>query len=283
LRGLGSDPCRRVRVRGRRRLALALALLAACGRAPASTSTSDAGLDASRAAASASAAGAGLRVFDPGRAPRARLTFAFVPGREESAELTLDSRIARGDAQLGEERVTLRLGVRYPAADRVELTVVSAETTAATPRLTPALGARMTQQFHPSGEAELPELSFPEGADPQATEYVRGALVQIASNLLAPLPPEPIGEGARWAHQDLRFEVTGRRGAALVVERRSEMRGPRQLAGGETAFVSEAQTHRLELVADGIARRVEAELVADQPMGTVMTTRMGFEVVGGKR
>lgn len=262
-------------------LLLALLLLAACDRAPASAPAAD--TDAGAADASAADAGAGLRLFDPGREPRARLTFAFVPGREESAELTLDSRLARGDAPLGEERLSLRLGVRYPAADRLELTVLNAETTAQISGLASTIGSRMTEQFYPSGHAELPELSFPPGADPRATDYVGGALTQIASNLLAPLPPEPIGEGARWAQQDLRFEVTGRRGATLVVERRSETRGPRQLATGETVFSSEAQTHRLELVADGIARRVEAELVADQPMGTIMTTRMRFEIVEDRR
>jgi hypothetical protein len=238
-------------------------------------STSDAGRDAGPSGGEQT-----RRVFDPGREPRVRDAFVFVPGRTGEHSLTLVSRLDRGASHLGEERLTLRLGVRYPTADTVELTLLHAETTSPNMRrIESTRGARSVQKFYPSGETELPEITLPPAVDARAGEYIQGALVQIASNLLPTLPHEPIGEGARWGGDDLRFELIARRGPLLVVERRSGKNGPTELATGETVFVKEEQTYRIDAPLDGIARRVEAVLVADQPGGTVMTTRLYFDAM----
>jgi hypothetical protein len=44
-----------------------------------------------------------------------------------------------------------------------------------------------------------------------------------------------------------------------------------------TVLVDETQTYRIEAPLDGIARRVEALLVAGQPGGSTRTTRLRFE------
>ena len=236
---------------------------------------------AARPDASATAGAPLVRVFDAGREPRALTRFAFVPGRAETALLELESRLTRGSVALGEERVRLRLGVRYPAQDVVELTLLGGETTAPDiPRLTSTIGARFLQKVTSSGHSEPPEVTFPPGSDARAVEYVHGAVVQVASNLAPALPPEPIGEGARWAHNDLRFELVAWPGERLTVERRSEMRGSQRLATGEMVRVNEEQSYRIEAAPDGIARRVEAQLVAEQPGGATMATRLRFEVEG---
>lgn len=225
----------------------------------------------------------GMVVLDQGREPRAAAAFVFVPGRTAEYSLTLESRLDRGSTKLGEERLALRLGVRYVAEDKVELTLLHAETTSPDmQRIESTFGARVLQKFHPSGVTEMPEFSIPPAADARAGEYVKGALVQIGSNLLPVVPSEPIGEGARWNRNHLRFELLARRGPLLVIERRSGSNGPTQLDTGETVHVSEEQTYRIETPTDGIARHVEALLVADQPGGAVMTTRLQLDAMDTK-
>jgi len=271
-----------------RRAWLALALLVtSCDRAPEARPSGAASASVSAIAISASAATNGgtvmTRVLEAGREPRAQTTFAFVPGRAEKAVLELQSKMTRGDSTLGEERVTVRLDVRYSAKDKLEMTVTFAETTARDiQQISSTIGARLTQSFYPTGEMELPAFTPPAGADAHAAEYVKGALVQVASNLLPLVPKEPVGEGARWEHDALRYELLGRRGDLLTVERRSGRHGPTHLATGETVYVSEEQTYRIEAKPDGIARHVEALLVADQPTGAKLITRLNFDVMAEK-
>ena len=99
----------------------------------------------------------------------------------------------------------------------------------------------------------------------------------MPAGLLPVVPAEPVGEGARWAHEDLRFELLSRSGDDLTVERRSERKGMSKLATGEIVNLSETQTYRIVTRPGYIARRIEAVLVADQPNGTVITTRLRFE------
>lgn len=222
-------------------------------------------------------------VLDQGREPRVAAAFVFVPGRTGEHSLTLESRLDRGSTKLGEERLSLRLGVRYVTEDKVELTLLHAETTSPDiKRIESTVGARLLQKFYPSGVTEMPEITIPPAADARAGEYIKGALVQIGSNLLPVVPSEPIGEGSRWNQNDLRFEMLARRGSLVVIERRSGRNGPTQLDTGETIYVSEEQTYRIEAPPDGIARHVEALLVADQPGGTVMTTRLQLDAMDTK-
>ncbi len=239
--------------------------------------------DPQRAAdAGAAAAGAGaarIRLFDAGREPRAAARFAFVPGRREQAVLEIDSRLTRGSETLQDEHASIRLDVRYPSADRVELTVRRAETTAADiPRIESAVGLRFAQRFHGTGETDLPEITFPDAAEPRSADYVRGAVVQVASNLLPVMPAEPVGGGARWARDELRFTLVAPPGELFSVERRSGIHGPTRLDTGETVIVNEEQVYRMDAPAKGIARHVEAELVAGQPGGATRTTRLRFDV-----
>ena len=161
--------------------------------------------------------------------------------------------------------------------------MLHAETTAPDiQRIESTLGTRVVQKFYPSGVTEMPEITVPPAAHDRAGQYVQGAPVQIASNLLPVVPSEPIGEGSRWERQGLRFEMLARRGSLAVIERRSEHPGPTVLGTGETVFVSEEQTYRLEAPSDAIARHVDALLIADQPGGTVRTTRLQLDAMDTK-
>jgi hypothetical protein len=196
------------------------------------------------------------RLFDPGKEPRAPVSFAFQEGLVERWLLELTSVLSRGDKTLGEERVKVRLSVRH------------ADT---------AAGMVLTQRFHPLGATDIPQVMTPKHASARAADYIHGAIMQLASGLLPVAPVEPVGEGARWGHEDLRFELIARRGDELTVERRSERKGIHKLATGDVVNLSETQTYRIETRPGSIARRIEAVLVSDQPDGSVITTRLRFE------
>jgi hypothetical protein len=263
------------------RLGLLLALtlaLAACDRTPEPSSgpSGGAGLDAGKGP------DAGLavktRLFDAGKEPRAPISFVFSEGAVERGQLELTSVLSRGDKTLGEERVTVKLSIRYPERHVVELFVLDATTTAPDVKHTDTTaGMLLTQRFHPLGATDVPQVMTPKQAHARSADYIHGALMQLAAGLLPVVPVEPVGEGARWAHEDLRFELITRRGADLTVERRSERKGINKLASGEIVNLSESQTYRIEMLPGGIARRVEAVLVSDQRDGTVITTRLRFE------
>jgi hypothetical protein len=262
-------------------LALTLAL-AGCDRDPAPASGPDggAGPDAGQ---SPDAGALKTRLFEPGKEPRAPISFAFEEGRVERFLLELTSVLSRGDKALGEERVAIRLSIRYAERHAVEVIVLDATTTAPDVKHTATTaGMLLTQRFHPLGATELPQVMTPKQAHARSADYVHGALMQLAAGLLPVAPIEPVGEGARWAHEDLRFELISRRGDELVVERRSERKGVHKLATGEVVNMSETQTYRIETRPGGVARKIEATLVSDQRDGSVITTRLRFEPEAAK-
>jgi hypothetical protein len=177
-----------------------------------------------------------------------------------------------------DEHVEVRLAVHYPQKDAVLVTVLGATTTAPDiQRIESVAGTRITQKFYPHGETDLPEFSYPKAVDAMAADYVRGGLAQAASLFLPPLPHEPIGEGARWSFNGMPYSFTERKGARLVIEKRVEMRGPVNIEG-HIVETNEEQLYRCEAVSDGIARRIEALLVSENPPGSKRTTRLLFEV-----
>jgi hypothetical protein len=218
------------------------------------------------------------RLFDPGKEPRAPVSFAFQEGLVERWLLELTSVLSRGDKTLGEERVKVRLSVRHAERHAVEIIVLDAATTAPDVKnVDTAAGMVLTQRFHPLGATDIPQVMTPKHASARAADYIHGAIMQLASGLLPVAPVEPVGEGARWGHEDLRFELIARRGDELTVERRSERKGIHKLATGDVVNLSETQTYRIETRPGSIARRIEAVLVSDQPDGSVITTRLRFE------
>ncbi|MFO0762075.1 MAG: hypothetical protein U0359_36890 [Byssovorax sp.] len=236
------------------------------------------------ATASAQAApdSTGLHLLDPGEAPREHPTFAFVPGRTEAARLGLHSRVERGGAPAGEEHVDLVFDLRYSAADTVVMTVRRAATTAPDiPRIGTTIGMIFTQKIHPSGEVEVPEVTYPPAVDPTAGSYIRGAVMQVAPNVVPLFPPEAVGPGARWALPNLMFSLRERRGEVFVVERRGGIHGPTKMEDGTVVMASEEQIYRMDAIANGVARRMEADLVAEGPPGTVRRTQMVLEIERG--
>jgi hypothetical protein len=253
---------------------LLLLIVAGCDR-----STPSALPDAGKPAGSSGPTN-GLRVIEQGTEPRVLPpTFVFAKDRTESARLLIDSRLERAGIVAADEHLEVTLDIRYSSNDKLELAVRNATTTATDiPRIGTTVGSKFVQKVYPSGEAEPPEPSYPAGVDPVAGDYVRGAVVQVASNFLPVMPKEPVGAGARWTLRDLRYSLAERRGEKFIVERRGEMHGDRPTPTG-MAMAHEEQLYRIEAIPDGIARRVEAELVSEHPPGSKRTTRITFEIV----
>lgn len=236
-------------------------------------------MDAGKPANSAAETTNGVRVIDPGSEPRVQApAFVFQKDRTESARLVLDSRLERQGIVVHDEHVEVVLDVRYTSSDKVELVVRKASTTATDiQRIDTTAGTKFVQKIYPTGELEPPEPSYPAQADSVAADYVRGAVVQVASNFLPVMPKEPVGAGARWTLRHLRYSLVERRNDKIIVERRAEMQENRPTPTG-MAMAHEVQFYRIEAIPDGIARRVEAELVSEHPPGSKRTTRMALDV-----
>jgi hypothetical protein len=218
-----------------------------------------------------------VQVLEAGAEPRVATAFTFPVGKVEKARLELDTRAEQRGTVAASEKVTLKLEVNYPAADRVELVVLAAATTSTeVPAIRSAIGMRFGQTVHASGEGELPEVQYPENADPTAVEYLRGAVAQLACCLRLRLPAESLGAGARWSlGDDARFTVVEAQPGRLVIERTAERPGGEMIG---VPNLRETQTYRLELPSSGVARSVEATLLVEGEDGMTRTTRMRFEV-----
>ncbi len=236
------------------------------------------------AVATASAPDAGaVHVLDEGREPRAVTTFAFVPGRKEARLLAIDTHLELKSRPRLDEHVELRFDLLYSAPDTLSLTLRHAETTASDiPGISTTLGAVFVQKFGKDGTADPPVAKFPPGAVGTATQYVEGAVTQLAATFLPPFPSTPVGEGARWRFGDGEspvYELVSRKGGQIVVRQTVEIRGPHRLDDGKVVRVNEDHDVRIETPLDGIARHVEGALVVDRDKGTKRTTHIRVETI----
>ena len=237
---------------------------------------------AADASASPPADASGVRILSEGREPRARLSFAFVPGRTEARVLAIDSHMELNDKPRVDEHVEIRFDVRYLSADTVEMTVTHAETTAPDiPRIESTRGAVFRQRFGKDGTTDPPVVTFPPSAQGTAKQYVEGAVKQLGAALLPACPPAPVGEGARWrwgSGEGPVYELLARRGDLVTVQEIIEIHGSRPGDRGKTIEVSEDQSVRVEVPQGGIARHVDSTLVAVRKKGTSLTTHLRFDV-----
>jgi len=259
----------------------ALVLLVAACHHTAPAGSVDAGAS-DDAGPSADAGPPPLQVLEEGAAPRATFTYAFDTSRKEARVLDIDS-LLEGKATV-EDKVELRFNVRYPAADTVELVLRSVHTTTGEIKnVQSTIGTKVVQKIGKDGTADPPEVVPPKGADGTAVEYVKGAIDQIASTFVVPLPPTPIGVGARWRYGDEgpKLLLVSHSGGAIVVDRTQEIHGMHRLERGKAVNVDEEQSMHVEGSLDGIAKHVESKLVTGKVIGKMVgarrTTHMRFD------
>jgi hypothetical protein len=258
-------------------LGLILAVVVGCRREP--PPPADSAPDAAAAATVESTTG--THVLSDGAEPRSVVAFTFVSGRHEARVLSIESRIERGGATKVDERVELRLEVRYNSPRAIEIEVQHAETTSAdVPAVASTVGAVCALSFGDDGVASKPDFRFPSSVNGTAKLHVQGALEQLTPLLLPIVPSSPIGEGARWrvgaADGPVR-QLTSRNGGAVVVEQHREGHGPRRVDKRRVGEVSVDQQARLEVPLDGVARRIESISIENLANGTRDTTRLRLE------
>ena len=172
-----------------------------------------------------------LKVTDAGAEPRAARKYAFVMGRTDKRQLSIRQSVSReggGQPQGGFFLITVELTPRVvkPTGTRMELKVVKiempeaqgAQKAAATAQLGALSG--LVGAFDVSAHGEVGEIDFkgdPKMANP-ATEGILQSVQPALELVVAPLPSEPIGVGAKW-------------------ERANDRKDPRQDASTKQSFV----------------------------------------------
>jgi len=161
-----------------------------------------------------------MKVTDAGAEPRAPRKYAFVAGRTDKRQLTIRQSITReggGPPQGGSFVINVELTPRAvkPSGTRMELKVMKIEMPDAQGAQKAAAAAQLgalsglVGAFEISSHGEVGEIDFK--ADPKmANPAMEGILqsVQPALELVvAPLPTEPIGVGAKWERANERKDA----------------------------------------------------------------------------
>ncbi len=213
-----------------------------------------------------------------GAQPQARLSFHFPEQRRETAHLVVDSRFERHGTVLVDDHLNLWFEVHYPASNQFVLTLTRAQASSKSiVNIESSVGTRFTQQASANGGIDPPQVSPPKTADPSALTAVRDALLLVAMNFVVFVPEQPIGKGASWTHGPLHYTLADRRDEVFVIERHDEHASQQQTQQGAVT-VRETQNHRIEMVVNGIARRIESELRAKGLQAGIRTTRAAFTI-----
>ncbi len=166
-------------------------------------------------AAGATGAGGGdaMKVVEPGAEPRAKRRYAFTLNKAERRNLLIRQSVAQ-DKQV-QEQPALSLTVDFvakeakPTATRFEMKVVEVDL-ADKDKVDPRIVQQAAQElgmfkglsatFSVSARGEVGEvtLSGSEKMQREGAAEILDAFTQFVELVLAPLPDEPIGDGAKW-------------------------------------------------------------------------------------
>lgn len=246
-----------------------------------------------------------VKLLEPGAEPRAARKYAFVANKTEKRVLTITQSISQSGAgqAMPPQEITMKLHLELtpkqvkPTGATVELKLAKVELPGAPPQVASMLAAMngFSGTFELSSHGEAGEASFAptQGmqANPQLAQQIVESLSRGIELLLAPLPAEPVGAGAKWEiatkGQDdqgaKRFtlrEVTNEGG---VVDSDIEMKIPRRATpaprGGGTMFVEvDSKGHYTQqLRFNQISPKAEGELTENQKI------EVGGEGKGGQK
>ena len=158
-----------------------------------------------------------VKLIEAGAGPRAELSYAFIPGKQVlGMKLDLRMGISVGGKSIPATPVPqmvmlldLTAGDRSPAGDtRVEGTIQGVTVDAKgpaqeqiagamRPQLDALKGVGMTHLVSSKGHVHDLKLKLPPGL-PAAAEQMLTGMSQSFESMVAPLPVEPVGKGARW-------------------------------------------------------------------------------------
>lgn len=183
--------------------------------------------------AAAAASGNGMTVTNPGAEPRQKRVYAFVPGKTERRTLVARNTMsAQGRTQ---EEPALSFTVEFvakeakPTGTKMEMKVVKVELAdkdkvdprmaqAAAQQLGALAGLTATFQVSPSGEASEVSMAGKEAQAREGAAELLGAVAQFAELVVAPLPEEPIGVGAKWERSDTEMGQAGEEKSKRTLE-----------------------------------------------------------------
>ena len=161
-----------------------------------------------------------MKVTEAGAEPRAARKYAFVTGRTDKRQLTVRQSITReggGPPQGGAFVITVELTPRVvkPTGTKMELKLVKVEMPEAQGPQKAAAAAQLGAlsgllgAFEISSHGEVGEIEFksdPKAANP-ATEGILQSIQPALELVVAPLPSEPIGVGAKWERANERKDA----------------------------------------------------------------------------
>ncbi len=150
-------------------------------------------------------------LLDAGAAPRSARSYAFVKGRTDKRIVTVRQSAAREGEQAREAAayaLTVELTPRAVelAGAKMELRVVKitvpdakgAERMKAEAQLAPLVGITGAFDISPRGEVGAADFTLDEKLAGPGSEVFAQSLQQALDLVVAPLPSEPIGVGAKW-------------------------------------------------------------------------------------
>jgi hypothetical protein len=213
----------------------------------------------------APAAGSRLRVVEPGAEPRAVRKYAFTANKTERRTLTIRQSMQQGPKR--QDQPALAVTADFVAKDvkpsgtRFEMKVAKVEL-AEKDKLPPQMAAAFEKEvsgfaglvatFEVSPLGQVGELSI--GGDKKMAREGAAELLelfsQVAELVVAPLPEEAIGVGAKWES----LEEQDERGAKITSKRSLELKDA--TAEGATVFST-------------IEKHVPKRVVQESPRGVV--------------
>ncbi|HEX8911848.1 MAG TPA: DUF6263 family protein [Humisphaera sp.] len=201
-----------------------------------------------------------LKVLDAGEGPRQQLRYKYRKGAVEDLAMDMDMAMSMSlggqvvsSADLPTIRMTMRLetldvkengdatlGIRFTGGDVTAKPQTQAGVAdAMRAELKKITGVRGTTTMSARGEARDAQFDLPAGADPQLKEQLKSAERQMGQ-MLAALPDQPVGKGARWqvtmpidvnnvrASQTLTYSLKEQAGDVISVDVRITQTAARQ-------------------------------------------------------
>lgn len=160
-----------------------------------------------------------VTLIDPGHEPRRELRYALGQGKRQTVEITLASALSSSDVPLphpssGEPALVVTLALEVAEVTRASddvcaVEIIRAETKPPTPpeqTVLPLLvGQRGQLRLNDRGLGARAKLSLTPPSSGHAGDFetIRGLAAQIEmslTELVTPLPKEPVGKGAKWRH-----------------------------------------------------------------------------------
>ncbi len=247
-------------------------------------------LEAGASAPAGAVAGQKMRVLEPGAEPRAVRKYAFTPNKTERRTLTIRQSVQQDQQKQDQPALTMTVDFvakdAKPTATKFEMKVVKVDL-ADKEKIPPQMAAQVAQElgafagltatFDVSPRGEVGEVQMsgnPKMAKEGAAELL-DAFQQLVELVLAPLPEEPIGVGAKWEIAEEQEE----RGIKASSKRTLELKELTDKGGTIVSTLEKKVPKRVAQEKPGMAMTVQLDGTGSYTY-TFNFDRMASKVVG---